>query len=89
MFLKNVSTSKRVIYFILNNSHLIMEVGIAFYALYKSRKYPVKQVNFVYLPDEILKNRLVLYKILKLIFSLFCRVTLRKHYIIKTVGSII
>ena len=37
LFLKNVSPSKRVICFILNNSHLQMVEGIAFYALYKSR----------------------------------------------------
>ena len=37
LFLKNVSPSKRVICFILNNLHFPMVEGIAFYALYKSR----------------------------------------------------
>ena len=36
MFLKNVSHSKRVVCFILNNLHFPMVEGIAFYALYKS-----------------------------------------------------
>ena len=37
LFLKNVSPSKRVTCFILNNAHLSMVEGIAFYALYKSK----------------------------------------------------
>ena len=37
LFLKNVSPSKRVIGFILNNLHFPMVEGIAFYALHKSR----------------------------------------------------
>ena len=37
LFLKNVSPTKRVICFILNNLHFPMVEGIAVYALYKSR----------------------------------------------------
>ena len=37
LFLKNVSPSKRVICFILNNLHFPTVEGIAFYALHKSR----------------------------------------------------
>ena len=37
LFLKNVSPSKRVICFILNNLYFPMVEGIAFYALHKSR----------------------------------------------------
>ena len=37
LFLKNVSPSKRVLCFILNNLHFPMVEGIAFYALYKSK----------------------------------------------------
>ena len=37
LFLKNVSPSKGVICFILNNLHFPMMEGIAFYALHKSR----------------------------------------------------
>ena len=37
LFPKNVAPSKTMICFILNNSHLPMMEGIAFYALYKSR----------------------------------------------------
>ena len=37
LFLKNVSPSKTVVCSILNNLHLSMVEGIAFYALYKSR----------------------------------------------------
>ena len=58
LFLKNVSPSKRVICFILNNLHYPMVEGIAFYALYKSRvlKIPCKPnvfCLFIGLPDEI------------------------------------
>ena len=51
LFLKNVSPSKRVICFILNNLHFPMVEGIAFYALYKSRRLiiPCKAG----LPDDI------------------------------------
>ena len=45
LFLKNVSPSKRVICFILNNLHFPMVEGNAFYALHKSA---VKQMAFVY-----------------------------------------
>ena len=37
LFLKNVSPSKRMVYFILNNSHLPMVQGMVFNALYKSK----------------------------------------------------
>ena len=58
LFLKNVSRSKRVVYFILNNLHLPMVEGIAFYALYKSRVLliPCKAdyvCLFIGLPDVI------------------------------------
>ena len=43
LFLKNVSPSKRIACFILNNLHLPMVEGIAFYALYKS---PCKADDF-------------------------------------------
>ena len=57
LFLKNVSPSKRVICFILNNLHFPMVEGIAFYALYKSRVLiiPCKADDFcllIELPDE-------------------------------------
>ena len=58
LFLKNVSPSKRVVCFILNNLHFPMVKGIAFYALYKSRVLiiPCKVDEFclvIGLPDEI------------------------------------
>ena len=58
LFLKNVSPSKRVICFILNNLPFPMVEGIAFYALYKSRVLviPCKADDFclfIGLPDEI------------------------------------
>ena len=58
LFLKNVSSSKRMICFILNNLHFPMVKGIAFYALYKSRMLiiPCKADGFslfIGLPDEI------------------------------------
>ena len=58
LFLKNVSPSKRMICFILNNSHLLMVEGIAFYDLYTSRELimPCKADDsclFIGLPDEI------------------------------------
>ena len=61
LFLKNVSPSKRVICFILNNSHLSMVEGIAVYALHKSRVLiiPCKADDFclfIRLPDEIYKK---------------------------------
>ena len=51
LFLKNVSPSKSVVCFILNNLHFPMVEGIAFYALYKSRVLiiPCKEMTFVYL----------------------------------------
>ena len=60
LFLKNVLPSKRVICFILNNLHLPMVKGIAFYTLYKSRVLivPCKADDFCLfteLPDEIRK----------------------------------
>ena len=58
LFLKNVSPSKRVICFILNNLHFPMVQGIAFYALHKSRVLiiPCKADGFclfIGLADEI------------------------------------
>ena len=58
LFLKNVSPSKRVICFILNNINLPMVEDIAFYALHKSRVLiiPCKADGFrlfIGLPDEI------------------------------------
>ena len=58
LFLKNVSPSKWVICFILNNLRFPMVEGIAFYALYKSRVLiiPCKADDFclfIGLPDEI------------------------------------
>ena len=82
LFLKNVSPSKRAICFILNNLHIPMVEGIAFYALYKSRVLiiPCKADDsclFIGLPDQIYKK----------VPGLFCGVTLRKHYIIKATWS--
>ena len=61
LFLKNVSPSKRVVFFILNNLHFPMVKRIAFCALYKSRVLiiPCKAHDFclfIALPDEILKK---------------------------------
>ena len=58
LFLKNVSPSKRVVCFILNNLHFPMMERIAFYALYKSRLLiiPCKADDFclfIGLPNEI------------------------------------
>ena len=58
LFLKNVSRSKRVACFILNNLHLPMVESIAFYALYKSKVLIIhceadEFCLFVGLPDEI------------------------------------
>ena len=58
--LKNVSPSKRVICFILNNLHFPMVEGIAFYALNKSRVLIIlckadDFCLFIKLPDEIKK----------------------------------
>ena len=95
LFLENVSPSKRVICFILNNLHFPIVEGIAFYALYKSKVLviPCKADDsclFIGPPDEIYKkiawNR---NSIWNLIFSLFCKVTLRKQYIIKATWSVI
>ena len=57
-FLKNVSPSKKVMCFILNNLHFPMVEGIAFYALHESRMLiiPCKADGFclfIGLPDEI------------------------------------
>ena len=61
LFLKNVSPSKRVLSFILNNLHFPMVEGIAFDVLHKSRVLiiPCKADGFclfIGLPDEILKK---------------------------------
>ena len=60
LFLKNVSPSKRVVYFILNNLHFPMVEGIAFYVLYKSRVLIISCKAddfclFIWLPDKIYK----------------------------------
>ena len=78
LFLKNVSPSKTVLCFIMGEC-------IAFYALYKSRVLIIAcktddSCLFIGLPDEIYKN---------LIFSLFCGLTLSKHYIIKATWLVI
>ena len=57
LFFKNISPSKRVVCFILNNLHFPMVGGIAFYALYKSSVLviPCKADDFclfIGLPDE-------------------------------------
>ena len=86
LFLKNVSPSKRVICFILNNLHFPMVEGITFYALHKSRVLIIKQMAFVYLQGYQMKFKNVAWyrcSLQNLIFSLFYRVTLRKHFIIK------
>ena len=62
LFLKNVSPSKRVVCFILNNLHFPMVEGIAFYSLYISRVLviPCKADDsclFITLPDEIYKKQ--------------------------------
>ena len=93
-FLKNGLPSKRVISFFLNNLHLPMVEGIAFYALYKSRvlktPYEADDICFLIgLPDEFKKSRLVAHSILKLSFPMFCGITLRKHYIMKATWSVI
>ena len=58
LFLKNVSPSKWMICFILNNLHIPMVGGIVFYARYKSRVLiiPCKADDcclFIKLPDKI------------------------------------
>ena len=57
LFLKNVSPSKRVVYFILNNLHFPMVEVIAFNALHKSRVLiiPCKRDFYLFVepPDEI------------------------------------
>ena len=58
LLLKNVSPSKRVACFILNNLHFPMVQGIAFYALHKSKVLiiPCKADDFclfIALPDDI------------------------------------
>ena len=60
-FLENVSPSKRVICFILNNLHFPMVKGIAFYDLYKSKVLimpckPDAFCLFIRLLDEIKKK---------------------------------
>ena len=55
LFVKNVSPSKRLVCFILNNLHFQMMEGIAFYALYKTRVMiiPCEFCLIIRLPDEI------------------------------------
>ena len=64
LFLKNISPSKRLVCFILNNSHFILVEFIAFYALYKSRILIILSETgdfslFTRQPNEIKKSRLV------------------------------
>ena len=71
-----------------------MVEGITFYALCKSRVLilPCKADGFclfIGLPDEIKNVAWYRYTLYNLIFSLFCTVTLRKHYIIKATLSVI
>ena len=87
LFLKNVSPSKRVISFILNNLHFPMVEGTAFYTLHKSRVLiiPCKADGFCFfigLPDEIYKCRLVSLSNLELNFFLVLWSNLREalHY---------
>ena len=92
LFLKNVSPSKRVVYFIPNNLHFPMVEGIAFFALHKSKVLiiPCKADDFclfIGLPDEISKYRLVALSTLEFNFFIVLRLTLRKHYIIKATGQ--
>ena len=94
LFLKNVSPFKRVICFILNNLHFPMVKGITFYALYKSRVLIIPCSRWLWFIDmatrwNFQKSAEDRYPILKLIFSLFCGLTLRKHYIIKATWSVI
>ena len=46
LFVKNVSPSKRVVCFILNNSHLLMMKGISFYAKSRVLIIQVYQMKF-------------------------------------------
>ena len=90
LILQNASPSKMVVCFILNNLHFPMVEGIAFYTLYKLRLLiiPCKAYDFrlfIGLPDENLKK----VSCYRYIFSLYCGVTLRKHYIIKATWSVI
>ena len=87
LFLKNISPSKRVVSFILNNLHFPMMEGIAFDALHKSRVLiiPCKADGFclfIGLPDEIIKCRLVLLSNLEFnFFIVLCsNLTLLKLY---------
>ena len=72
-----------------------MVEGIAFYALYTSSALiiPCKADDFslfIGLPDENYKKGAVYrFPILKLIFSLFCGLTLRKHCIIKSTWAVL
>ena len=59
-----------------------MVEGIVFYALYKSKMLIIPRKADDSATDYS-------YPILMLIFSLFCGVTLRKHYIIKATWSVI
>ena len=77
LFLKNVLPFKRVVCYILNNFNFLMVEGIAFYAPYKSRLLIMscKADDFCLF--------------IGLPISLFCGITLRKHYIIKATWSVI
>ena len=87
LFLKNISPSKRVVCFILNNLHLPMVEGIAFYALHKLRVLiiPCKADGFclfIGLPDEVYKCRLISLSNLEFNFFIVLCSNLKKtfHY---------
>ena len=91
-FLKNVSPSKRMVCFILNNLHIRMVEDFALYALYKSKVLiiPCKADGFrLFIKWNLKKVAWYRYPILELIFSLICGVTLRKHCIINATWSLI
>ena len=80
--------------FFLNNSHLSMVEGIAFYALYKSRVMIIpckadESCLFIGLPDEIYRKAPgIVIQFWSYFCSLFCGITLRKHYIIQATRSV-
>ena len=85
LFLKNVSPSKRVVCFILNNFHFPMVEGIAFYALYKSRLLIIAiadNSNISIIIMKFKKSRLVSLSNLKFIFFIVLWSNLKEtlHY---------
>ena len=69
--------TKRMVCFILNNSHLPRVEGIAYYVLYKSRVLiPCKADDFIYRATRSkFKSRLVSLSNFEVGFSLFCGVS--------------